>query len=184
MDEFLDQCGSCVEFENYGEYTKGWCQYYRQFFWPTESCKNHYKNRETYSSGCYITTVVCSVLGMSDKSGVLETLREFRDNVMQKDEAYKETLYEYDIVGPVIASKINEDYKKNNNIELVNNIFNFYIAPTASLIKEQKYDEAVERYKEMTEDLREYYQIPKPEKIEENYDMTSGGHGKVKTLKK
>lgn len=182
MDSYVEQCGSCIEFEDNGEYQKGWCQYYKQYFWRTGSCKDHYRNRENPSTGCYITTVVCDILGLSDNCGVLNNLRVFRDNVMQKDDSYKEMLYEYDIVGPIIAEKLSEDFNKTGNADFINSIFNFYILPSSSLISKKKYDEAVERYKEMIEDLREYYKIPKPSDISEDYNSSLGGHGEVKKL--
>lgn len=40
---------------------------------------------------------------MPDNNIYLETMRNFRENVLQKDEKYKSLLVQYDIIGPKIA---------------------------------------------------------------------------------
>lgn len=193
---FDNQCGSCLEFKDkrdcsspfdsswYGcANEKGYCDFYHQYFYPDDSC-GHYKNRKTYvPSPCYITTVVCNILGYSDNCGLLNTLRNFRDNVMQKNIKYREMLYEYDTVGPIIAKKLEEEYKNCEDIDMINGLFNFFIQPTVAFISANKFDDAVSRYFEMTKSLEEYYSVYPSDVIPNNYDDTKGGHGNFITKK-
>ena len=65
--------------------------------------------REDSTSGCYLTTIVCSVLAKEDDNKVLNSLRNFRDNTLQKNEKYYDILKAYDIIGPKISDNINQD---------------------------------------------------------------------------
>ena len=67
-------CGSCGMFEDAKtdnlydtsnpDYIKGFCRYYRSYYYPTENACNHYLKRGGGSSSdCYITTIVCNILG-------------------------------------------------------------------------------------------------------------------------
>ncbi len=178
MASYVDQCGSCLNFEFEGDNRKGYCTWYRQYFWPTDSCSPHYQSREG-SSSCYITTIICSILGLEDNCNVLNQLRKFRNNVMQRQPEYAPMLYEYDTVGPQIAKFMMEDYEKDGNKDFANLLFQQFIQPTATFIEEGKEQEAVSLYQSMTKGLETYYHIVKPEKMEEKYDSSKGGHGKV-----
>ena len=136
------------------------------------------RRKENSNSGCYLTTLVCEMLGFDDKCDVLETLRSFRGNFLQKDSKYKELLFEYDTVGPKIAKAIRED----EDYELINGMYNFYILPVVDEVKEKKYDSAVDKYVKMTRSLEDYYGIKFDGKVPENYDYKKGGHGKVLCL--
>lgn len=181
---YYDQCGNCEYYEFEGKNTKGHCSYFGCYYYPDDKC-SHQKNVKTYGyegSPCYITTMMCGILGFEDNCEILNTLRSFRNDVMQKDEKYKDMLFEYDTVGPEIARNLYDEFTNNQDKELVINMFNFYIQPTALLIKENKYDEAVERYSEMTNALKDYYGLTTKEKMPSDYDYKNGGHGKVKKL--
>lgn len=53
--------------------------------------------KKTESSGaCFITTVVCKIVGLKDNDQVLQNLRNFRDNILQPNEKYYDILKEYD----------------------------------------------------------------------------------------
>ena len=167
--------GHCIE--------RGICPY------PDETTCSDYKNRETYSnsnysassqntsSGCYITTIVCELVGFSDNCKILETLRAFR-NKMQQDPKYREILFEYDTVGPQIAKNL----KENKEFDLANGMLDAYIFPTVYLLREGKEEEAVKKYVTMTKALEDYYGIRPEEFAPMNYDQKNGGHGKVLTI--
>ena len=178
------ECGSCYYLRDMNNDSrmfegstneKGHCVYLKNCYYPDDNTCSYYLNKDEYVPGgnCFITTIVCKMLGYDDKCGVLNTLRHFRNDVMQKDEKYKGILYEYDYVGPKIAQNLLED----NDMELVTAMYNFYIQPTARLIDENKKEEAVTRYMEMTKSLEEYYGIEFDGIIPNNYDYTKGGHG-------
>ncbi len=184
------QCGGCLNFKDkdntyklfdtrWANSEKGYCDWYRCFYWADDSCSSHYEARNPEPS-CYITTIVCKILDYPDDCGVLNTLRTFRDEVLQKDEKYLPLLMEYDIVGPKIAYALEEDYEKTQDIEFATYLFNFYILPTASFVHEKKNDEAVRRYQEMMVGLEEYYSVAPDNSVSyQEYDATRGGHGRV-----
>lgn len=174
------QCGGCTNFDFQGDYNKGYCSWYKSYYYPGDSC-SHQNPRET-SSGCYITTIICDVLGYDDDCNVLNILRTFRNDVMQKDSRYMYLLLEYDVLGPSIASFIKKEYETTNDKELWIKFYNFYLLPTASYISSGEYNNAIDRYKEMVEALKEYFGLVDSKLSAENYDYTIGGHGKIKII--
>lgn len=183
------QCGSCnnfVEEKGSGLYdqrnssnTKGWCTSYRASYYPTESsCSRYSRRKDLSSSNCYITTMVCSILGYSDQCDVLNTLRGFRHDVLQKDEKYAGILYEYDVVGPEIAKHL-----KQEEISFVDKIYCTFLLPIVSFIREKKTEEAISKYVQMTESLKECYGIEFQEDVPATYDYQHGGHGVEKVKK-
>ena len=179
--EYEGKCGNCQEYEYAGKYTKGYCNWYKTYYHADDSC-SHQKNIPWKSSGgCYITTIICQKLGLEDDCAVLNSLRNLRDNVMQKNEKYFGLLYEYDTVGPQIANMISEDQETEQ--ELWISIYNFYLSPTATFMNENQPEQAINRYQEMVGSLKEYYGIREDIKeIPKDYDIKQAGHGKVKTL--
>lgn len=182
----MDTCRNCYEFKDYRDcrspYSKksnekGYCDFYHEFNYPDDYC-NHFKNVDTYVPGsCYITTIICHILGYDDNMGDLEDLRLFRQNVLQKDEKYSDLLYEYDQVGPYISMYLYNDYMFNKDKEFPILLYNFYIQPTVRYIRDKKYDEAILRYKELTNMLEDYYSIDKNINKPSDYDFKNGGHG-------
>lgn len=174
------QCGGCTYFDFQGDCSKGYCSWYRTYYYPGDSCSH--QNPREISSGCYITTIICDVLGYADDCSVLDTLRSFRDNVMQKDSKYSDLLLEYDTLGPDIAYFIKKEYEENNDREIWTQFYNFYLQPTANYVSDGKFDAAVNRYKEMVTALKEYFNLDEYNPDVINYDYTNGGHGRVKII--
>lgn len=173
------QCGGCTNYDFQGDNVKGYCSWHRSYYYPGDSC-SHQNPRES-ASDCYITTIICDKLGYDDNCQTLNTLRGFRDNVMQKNIAYAKLLFEYDMIGPVIADMIKQDITSDQ--ELWIQFYNFYLLPVVNLLSADKYDEAISRYTEMINALKEYYGINvNIEEISQDYDMAQGGHGKIKIL--
>lgn len=145
-------------------------------------------NNGNNNSGCFITTVVCNILGKKDNDELLHNFRSFRDNVLQKDKKYEEILKSYDTVGPVVGDAICNDKEKN---KMAKAIYNSFLMPINKLIKQEKYDEACERYYVMTLGLINYYGLKHEynEHTDNNYgynkneiDIKNSGHGKVRIL--
>lgn len=150
-------------------------------------CKNYnYDECEIYkqsnSSGCFITTIICHTLGKQDDDRILQTLRSFRDNILQKDEKYYDILKEYDTIGPIIADCIaNDQYKEI----VAEETYQKSIIPIYYLIYHKKYDEAITRYQLMTQLLIDYYSLNEEyAKIKsqnynyEDFTPETAGHGK------
>ena len=177
-----NQCGTCYRFYDKNDRRPydtrdtedGYCERYGQPYDPKDSCF-YYVDRRTYvHSACYITTMVCGRLGMDDKCDVLETLRSFRGEVLQKDEKYKDILYEYDTVGPEIAKNL-----MTEDIDVIESLYKTYLTKIVGLIKLHQYDNAINRYVSMTKSLEECYGISYDGKVSTNYDYSKGGHGKL-----
>ena len=169
------QCGSCGYFEmNDGNPSlKGHCSWYKTYYYPNETC-GHYRKKGSASGGCYLTTILCHRLGKSDDCDELNTLRKFRNEVLQKDEKYQELLFEYDTVGPKIAKELEKE-----DITIVQGLFSKFVQPVVRFIKENKCEEAISRYRTMTKSLEDYYCLSLDTCITKDYDYSKGGHGKV-----
>ena len=102
-DYWCDKNDKRVDSDTYSKYCRGY--YY-------SDCPVY--KRSDSSGGCFITTIVCNVLGKSDDDKVLNNLRYFRDNVLKKDECYRYILIDYDNIGPVIACEILDAYGYTN----------------------------------------------------------------------
>ena len=182
------KCGSCANFEEekgnslYSTsnkyYIKGYCTWYRAFYYPDDSCSDHYRSRTGSGNGCFITTMVCDVLGLADDCEVMQTLRKFRGDVLQKDEQYRDILFEYDTVGPKIAKELRDE-----DIGFVTAIYNIFLRPIVSLIKRNKKAEAIDNYTNMTRLLENFYSISLDDDFSEDYDYQNGGHGVKKLIK-
>ena len=146
--------------------------------------KNAYNfSNEKNNSGCYITTIMCNILGMPDNNPYLETIRNFRNNYLQKNNEYKALLVEYDIIGPKIAHALNNDPLKER---IAKNYFNAYINPITNLINSDLYIAAINIYKQMTNSLKDFYSLNNiyPSNFEiDNTDINESGHGIYKQKK-
>lgn len=145
-----------------------------------DSLKNDAINRSlSYqsSSGCYLTTITCEILGLKDDNEFLTTLRKFRKEKLQQNDKYKEILVEYDIVGPIIASKLKQEAKKDM---IAKNLLNLGISKTCESINNGNELEAIRIYTTMTKLLIEAYNINILVTKEQlnNADINLSGHGK------
>ena len=191
MDKY---CGNCTYLDLstgncYGKYycNKKWdrhlatdsaCSSYTKAYSRSSTIKNavDFSNSHT-SSNCYITTILCDLLGLSDNNYYMETLRHFRNNYLQTNEEYKNLLVEYDIVGPIIAYNLKNDKQKNI---IAAKLFYNYISPVVSLIEDNMFVDAIVRYSMMVSKLKEIYGINTKvtRKDIEECDITLSGHGK------
>lgn len=134
------------------------------------------------SGGCYLTTIMCQLLGYTDNNYYLNVLRNFRDKTMKPNPNYIPLLLKYDVVGPVISKKIAEDPCGK---EIANIFFINYISKAVNAIEEGKNQTAINIYTGMTEALAYKYEvnIPVMEVDAKNIDVKSLGHGYARTLK-
>lgn len=158
-------------------------------------CRNYsydecpiYKHQE--SSGCFITTVACQILGKEDQDPILNDLRNFRSNVLQKDEKYYDILKEYDVIGPMVADALVND-KDRDKIASV--LYQDVILPVHLLIQKSDYEKAVESYYVMTLMLVNYYGLKHEynDLKDKNYGYSSvefdpayAGHGRRRIKEK
>lgn len=174
-DYWCDKKDCRVDSDTYRKYCRDYnydeCPIYRQ----SES-----------STPCFITTMCCNILGLPDNHEVLNTLRTFRNNILQKDKEYEEILKIYDAIGPLVADSILKDEnKKQVAIEL----YNTSLLPIVALIKNNDYTRAVTHYLYMTlyliseYNLRIIYNNLRTVDFGFiNFEQTKAGHGYRKVL--
>ncbi len=145
-----------------------------------DAINNSIKSR---NGGCYITTIIVDTLNLGDNNYSLNIIRNFRNNYLQKDNKYKILLLDYDLLGPIIANSIRND---KNKLNVCQNMYNLYIIAITNDIENNKYDDAIIKYVNMTEILRLYYSINNIDINNEydNYDINNLGHGKIRILNK
>ncbi len=180
-----------------------WCNKFDERKYPEHCCwcyETGRDNDEAYAiikeserkRSCYITTMLCQILGYKDNDAKLMSLRKLRNEVMQKDASYRRLLAEYDEFGPAIAEKLNEDNISDGDtskaFRICTNLERMVITKAANLVDEGKYSEAIELYKDMYYLLLRGYGIdnsgfnPTDEEVSNIPDSVLG-HGKPYTLK-
>lgn len=183
-------CNDCIKLETDNraslKETKYYCKELHQYKNPNEEqCSYFSYNRESNKkpndgftpSGCYITTMVCNILGYEDNCSLLSLLRKFRENVLKCDFRYYQLLIQYDMIGPVLSKAILE---KEDNYSYALHMCTDFLLPCASLIKEGMLDGAVEVYKNMVQSLSEDFNIVIPEpKRSANYEINTLGKARI-----
>ena len=149
-------CGSCKEYEYAGENYKGYCNYYRCYYFPDDSC-NHWEESEYVSSpsgGCYLTTACVEYYGLPDDCMELTTLRHFRDSYMAETAEGRLDIAEYYKTAPKIVEIINNESDKDS---IYKKLYTETILPCVELINDEKFSEAHEMYKGMVKELQERF---------------------------
>ena len=165
-DYYCEKKKDYVNSDTYYRYCRGY--YYDEC--PT------YKYEE--SSGCFLTTIVCGTLGFSDDNPVLNMLREFRDNILQKDPKYFNLLLKYDVIGPLISNNIFNDKEK---LKLAMDLYSKCLVPICNYISIKNYDKAVSLYENMTLSLVDYYGLKELYNsivLDGNFIAKQAGHGR------
>lgn len=156
-------------------------------------CRNYsYSDCPTYkkqdSTGCYLTTIVCHILGKNDNDIVLNKMRKFRDRILQKDKKYELLLKDYDTIGPLISGYIASDYFNNY---LSEKLYNRILVPIVKQLDKKQYEGAVKMYENMTLSLINYYglnniynDLKENEYYLESFDQSIAGHGRNNYLAK
>ena len=101
-------------------------------------------------SGCFITSAVCNYLNKGDDCFILKTFRKFRDNWLFHEKDGLELIETYYREAPSIVEWIDS---QQNREYIYNNINKDYLLPCYRAIKQQRYDEAKERYIDMVLEL-------------------------------
>lgn len=186
-------CGECIYLdytnkEKYSSKDKFYCLKGRGYREPTErAChydytlnQNIYNNGGYKPSGCYITTIVCNILGYDDNCELLQTLRQFRENILRPNPDYLPLLIQYDQIGPLISEKITNS---DNPYDLALNILIKYLLPVSSYIKEKNYQVAIKLYTDMVNCLTNYFHIIEPTLNINIEDINKENVGKGRILK-
>ena len=82
MAKYEGECGSCYYlrdmdndhhmFNGYSN-DKGHCIYLGNCYYPDDNACSHHQSKDSYvpGSGCFITTIICDMLGFDDKCPIL-----------------------------------------------------------------------------------------------------------------
>lgn len=181
-------CKECehLDLKNYNSITgKYFCTYYRRYELASSgSCRSYSKRIDVRESdGCFLTTLATANVNIAENGIYLETLRGFRNNVMHGDEKYADILKEYDVLGPMICDRINEDPEK---YDICETMVEKFIKPVCYEIVSGNNDVAVLMYQSMVRNLQEKYEIIVNL---DDYEYAPGvkelekGHGRTRIIK-
>lgn len=171
----------CMDLDDRCSYNsnKAWCSAYHKYFNPNEhACSTYFQyaqNREKQSGGCYLTTIIHNILDMPDNGYALNVLRNFRDEYMLNHPETYIMLVEYDIIGPKIAKALQND--PLNKI-IAKTFYETHIKPITNLVNMKEYDIAIIKYQDMTNKLKNYYQIDTT--IDKKLDIKTKTLGKAR----
>ena len=179
------QCNDCLKMDlsdrNRYDNNEAYCNVYHRYININDRacCYEHFiydeNRRNNTSSGCYITTTMCNVLGFDDNCDYLNKLRNFRENYIKQDINLYPILFEYDIIGPSISKSIYNDPKKK---KVCLCLFKNYIIPIVNLIDTSEYNDAICKYQEMTNNLKILYGLNMEVK-EYNYNIKTLGKART-----
>ncbi|MGX8852244.1 hypothetical protein [Amedibacillus sp. YH-ame10] len=111
-----------------------------------------YKDEDTSSSSCYITTACVTNRNMADNCEIMMNLRAFRDGYMSEN--HNEDIRKYYQIAPSIVSNIN---LLPNSKVIWDKVYDDMIAPCNDLIIAGKEKSAYELYKEKALVLEQKY---------------------------
>lgn len=152
-----------------------YCTAYSRSDSVARSYKEHSEKCQNSGSTCCISTIF-EILGLSDEHIYLNVLRTFRKHELQNKEKYRELLVNYDIIGPIIADKLNQ--LQNKKI-IAKNLFELNIKKIVTLIVNGNNLEAIKIYNDMMKSLIEKLNINEKATEEQinNADISQSGHG-------
>lgn len=105
-------------------------------------------------SGCYVTTACVEYMGLDDNCDELETLRYYRDILVEKDENFRNEVLDYYRKAPVIVQKIMQSSEKEECLE---DLYKQLVQKCVSLLKEERFEEAKKHYMEVYRKLLKKY---------------------------
>lgn len=103
---------------------------------------------------CYITTAVCESLNKGDDCEELTTLRMFRDTYLEATPEGRELVRSYYDMAPTIVNRINA---RGDSETVYRNLYQNYINPCLSMIKDGAAEDCEAHYKKMVNALYAEY---------------------------
>ena len=144
--------------------------------------ENMYENSSSHkSSGCYITTIVCDILGNKDDCYTLQKARELR-NEMQNNPYDYPALLMYDQIGPQIAECLMKE-NEEDRYTIAEKAYKNYLTPTVMAIEKKQYNKAKDIYILMTNNFAKYYGIDTNIIIPDKINKEELGHGRARIRK-
>lgn len=106
------------------------------------------------SGGCFITSACVEYKGLTDDCVELQTLRKYRDIMVQEDESFRGKVLEYYRKAPLIIQQIEKSGKRDMIYE---NLYHQMIQPCVAFLEEGKTEEAKSLYLNCYEQLSNEY---------------------------
>ncbi len=116
----------------------------------------------------YVTTAICHILGYSDDCEYMKAFDEVQSTYMRDTDEGKDDLLKYEIFGPEVAWRLEEDYCSEENHRLVERLCREILEPDylvliLGLIKAGNMECAVLAYKQMVDMLAQRYNVYMPD---------------------
>ncbi len=155
MSEWITKytCGSCKYYEFEGENSKGYCSWYKAYYYPTDSCRNWEESDSFHSgtAGCFLTTACCEYKGLADDCYELQKMRSFRDEYILKElPDGKNLISDYYKMAPGIVSRIQNSINKEF---ILKGIYSS-VCKIIGMINSGQKERAIKGYKEMVENVK------------------------------
>lgn len=143
-------CQHCKYFnENERWGSKGYCEYYKKYYYGTDSECSHFTKRDG-GGGCFLTGACCDFRGLPDDCYELTVLRNFRDNYLKCTDSGASLVNEYYRIAPDIVNRINFSDSKKEAYEYIYSV----VRKCVSLIESGENEAALNEYKEMVLSLK------------------------------
>lgn len=125
--------------------------------WSNKGWSNtsgNWSNAGGGGSGCFITTACVEHQGLPDDCAELQTLRKYRDILVEKDDEFRGKILEYYRKAPLIIQGIE---RTGDSGTIYDNLYHKMICPCVSLLDDGRLEEAKALYLDCYERLaREY----------------------------
>lgn len=103
---------------------------------------------------CYITTAVCECLNKDDDCHELHLLRDYRDNILAKEEGGADLINEYYNIAPTIVKRIN---RLDDSNAVYTDLYDNFIFKCIENIENNEYEQCRETYTKMVNELKNKY---------------------------
>ncbi|MCD7951298.1 MAG: hypothetical protein LUG12_13775 [Erysipelotrichaceae bacterium] len=104
--------------------------------------------------GCYITSASVEFMGLDDHCYELDTMRRFRDILVEEDDHFRDQILDYYRYSPHIVENINASQNKD---EILADIYHNLVEECVKLLEDNRIEEAKSLYTDYYEKLKEEF---------------------------
>lgn len=104
--------------------------------------------------GCYITSASVEFMGLDDHCYELDTMRRFRDILVEEDDLFRDQILDYYRYSPHIVENINASQNKD---EILADIYHNLVEECVKLLEDNRIEEAKSLYTDYYEKLKEEF---------------------------
>ncbi|MBQ5952180.1 MAG: hypothetical protein IJL66_08540 [Lachnospiraceae bacterium] len=147
-------CGSCKHYEFEDDDDRNRCSHFYAYYYKDDSCSSNWEEADDCSSsadGCFLTSACCEYMGLPDDCEELQTLRRFRDEVLDRTITGHSLKLHYYEVAPKLLQKLEG---RNDRNEILARLYE-EIKNIIALIREGREKDAIAGYMLMTLNFEE-----------------------------